>query len=140
MRPSPSSRGSWPSTRRTSRNSRRTSEEMAMSAPEARPHYYEGQYLGASDLESAVAYGMVRDARHSLAGHAWGIAVGLGLFERSLGGDGSVEVLVEPGFAWDGFGRPIVVPAPSRIQESLLADIPFDPNQDPRGRLFEVWL
>ena len=76
--------------------------------PGTRPRYYEGQYLSADDLSVLVDYLRTSGARHALGGHTWGIAIGLQLTERSApGGQDRVEVNLQPGFAWDGFGRPI---------------------------------
>lgn len=88
-----------------------------------RPTFYEGQYLGASDLAAVIDYARLRTARHSLGGHTWGIAVGLALKEEpALGGGGGVDVFLQPGYAVDGFGRPVVVPAPVQIAASLFED------------------
>lgn len=74
-----------------------------------RPTFYEGQYLGAEDLSQAVDYNRFQLARHSLGGHTWGIVVGLELEEVDAPGGSGKEVRVTPGFAFDGFGRQIVV-------------------------------
>jgi len=106
--------------------------------------FYEGQYLGAEDLTQAIDYGRIQDSRHELSGHTWGIAIGLGLREMpSVDKPGEVVVTVQPGYAWDGFGRPIVVSTPSRIPPERLQSIPFDPALDggnPAGRLVDVWI
>lgn len=81
-----------------------------------RPKFYENQYLGADDLTAAVEYGRLQDARHVLGGHTWGIAMGLQLVEKdAAAGGGQIDVFIQPGYAWDGFGRPIVVLAPHKI-------------------------
>lgn len=109
-----------------------------------RPRYYEDQYLGADDLEQAVAYGQIQQARHSLGAHTWGISIGLDLVEKPRAGANRVDVFVTPGYAWDGYGRPIVVLAPAPVPESLFADIKFDPqnadHRDGKGSLIKVWL
>jgi len=114
-----------------------------MSAQDQRPRYYEGQYLGAADLEAAIDYTRLQHARHLLAGHTWGIAAGLNLVERAAAGGGNrVDVYIEPGFAWDGFGRPIVLTAPQPVPESKFANYLFDAalDADGKGRLIAVWL
>jgi hypothetical protein len=114
-----------------------------MATYDQRPRFFEGQYLGAEDLMAAVDYARIRDARHSLAAHTWGIATGLHLTEKKLpGGGNAAEVFIEPGNAWDGFGRPIVVLAPYRMPEVLFADFRFDPliDADGKGRRIDVWL
>src|SRR5688572_21946839 len=98
-----------------------------------RPRFYEQQYLGAADLAAAVDYGRLHDARHLLGGHTWGISIGLQLKERTVPG-GTLEVSVQPGFAWDGFGRPIVVVDPYRIPVERFASLLYDPVRDePNG-------
>lgn len=106
-----------------------------------RPRFYEGQYLGAEDLSAAVGYGRIGDARHALGAHTWGIALGLEIRETPRPG-GGVDAHVLPGYAWDGFGRPIVLTAPTPIPAALFADIRFDAALDAAGtgRRIEVWL
>jgi len=106
-----------------------------------RPAYYEEQYLDATDLSAAVDYARIQEARHVLGGHTWGIGMGLDLREiPEFGGGVSVHVL--PGYAWDGYGRPIVVPSPYRIPEEKFASFIFDPVIDStgKGRLVPIWL
>ncbi len=105
-----------------------------------RPRFYEGQFLGAADLTSVVEYARLEDARHMLGGHTWGIAAGLELREQpSPAGGGAVDVFVQPGYAWDGFGRPIVVLSPFKIGAERFASFPFDPA-NPNGYSVGVWL
>ena len=106
-----------------------------------RPNFYEEQYLGAADLTAAVDYGRIQQARHLLGAHTWGIAIGLALKETPQAG-GSVSVHLLPGYAWDGYGRPIVVLAPYRIPEERFSAIKFDPtiDSDGKGRLIPIWL
>lgn len=113
-------------------------------AIEDRPTFFEGQFLGASDLEDLVQYSQTRDARHWLGGHTWGIALGLQIVEVQVkGAEARTDLYLQPGFAWDGFGRPIVNLAPFRIPPDLFAGIAYDPDLDetePGGRLFTVAL
>ena len=106
-----------------------------------RPKFYEEQYLGAADLSAAVDYGRHQQARHLLGAHTWGIAIGLALKETPQAG-GSVSVHLLPGYAWDGYGRPIVVLSPYRIPEERFSAIKFDPtiDSDGKGRLIPIWL
>lgn len=114
-----------------------------MSAQDQRPRFYEGQTLGAADLEAVVGHAGVHDARHLLGGHAWGIASGLQLVERraEAGGD-EVDVFIEPGVAVDGFGRSIVLTAPQPVPASKFAGFIYDAtlDADGKGRLVAVWL
>ncbi len=107
-----------------------------------RPRFFEEQYLSAADLTAAVDYGRSQFARFALGGHTWGIAMGLQLRETPAAG-GSVEIHVLPGYAWDGFGRAVVVLAPSKLPADLFdSAFTFDPAIDAggQGRLVQVWL
>ena len=79
-----------------------------------RPRYFQGEYLGPEDLTAAVDHARWARARHDLGAHAWGIAAGLGLREVPAL-EGGVDVFVEPGYAVDGFGRPLTVAAPTAL-------------------------
>ncbi len=106
-----------------------------------RPKFFEEQYLGAEDLTAAVDYARTQQARHALGAHTWGIATGLQLIETPVPG-AAVTVYLLPGYAWDGYGRPIVVLSPYRIPESSFAAFTFDPSIDSegKGRLIPIWL
>jgi hypothetical protein len=107
-----------------------------------RPQFYEGQYLGAADLTAVVEHALVGRARHDLGAHTWGIAAGLQLQEVE-GAGGQIVLYILPGYAWDAFGRPIVMLAPYTIPAELFKSYPYDPAIDaslPAGRLIEVWL
>jgi hypothetical protein len=106
---------------------------------EQRPRYYEGQYLGADDLTAAVDYARTGEARHLLGAHTWGIAAGLQLQEVTPPGGTGVDMYVRPGYAWDGFGRPIVVLAPYKISPELFQTIPYNQSR-PDGMAVDVWL
>ena len=95
-----------------------------MSDPVARPVFFEGQILGALDLQDTVEYSRGRDARHSRYLHTWGIATGLELSEKGkqLEISGTTfdykEISVSAGMAIDGRGREIIVPESRRLSES----------------------
>src|SRR6516165_1355592 len=74
--------------------------------------YYPGQRLTATLFRTEQAYHVTMRERHNLAGHDWGIALGLGL---SAG-------YVEAGYAIDGYGRELILAA--RTQFAL--DLAFD--------------
>jgi hypothetical protein len=116
---------------------------MTTSDQAQRPRFYEGQYLGSGDLTAAVDYGRLQAARHALGAHTWGIAAGLTLREvKSPAGAGQVDVIIDPGYAWDGFSRPLIVLAPYKIPASLFVGIKYDAKFDAAGtgRLVEIWL
>ena len=96
-----------------------------------RPRFFEGQYLGADDLESFLRYAREHDARHLLGAHTWGIVSGIELIDREIPGGGT-EFLLAPGLAVDGYGRVIVVTAPLKLDTALFA-------QQPSGTI-EVWI
>lgn len=64
-------------------------------------NYYPGQYLTANLFRAEQAYHVTMRERHNLAGHDWGIALGLRL---SAG-------YVDAGYAIDGYGRELVLSA-----------------------------
>jgi hypothetical protein len=103
----------------------------------ARPGFYEGQYLGAEDLSAVVDYARIQQARHTLGAHTWGIAAGLEMRERPLA-SGEVEMSVLPGIAWDGYGRAVVVLAPARVGPEKFANFLGDTPAE--GLLIKVWL
>ena len=114
-----------------------------------RPSFYQGQYLGPDDLTTTVEYGRIQLARHSLGAHTWGIAIGLQLIEKpSPAGNNQVDVFLEPGYAWDGFGRPIVVLSPYKIPAQLFQNIVYDASVDDptksgdtaAGHPVKIWL
>lgn len=107
-----------------------------------RPRFYEGQYLGAADLTAVVEYGRKQHARLLLGAHRWGIAIGLDLLEVPAP-NSAIDVVVQPGYAWDGFGRPIVITEPKKLSVSLFRDfdallLPGGPA--PAAQLVEIWL
>src|SRR5262249_24014324 len=97
----------------------------------ARPQFYEEQYLGAEDLNAAVEYGRQQQARHALGAHCWGIAMGLELVEKPAPGGGQLEVFVQPGYAWDGYGRPIVLLSPAKLPPELFSSLTHEPTDEP---------
>jgi hypothetical protein len=112
------------------------------SSQNQRPRFFQGQYLGAEDLSAAVDYSRIQMARHALGAHSWGIATGLQIKEKKLAGD-QIEIYVMPGYAWDGFGRPITLLAPYKIPTEHFKPYVFDAATDngtPEGRLIKVWL
>lgn len=102
-----------------------------------RPFYYDGQYLGAADMQAAVSYARGGQARHALGAHVWGIALGFELVERALTGD-DVELVLTPGVAWDGYGRTLVAPAPQRLSVDDMAA--FTDDTAAEGVPVELWI
>lgn len=108
-----------------------------------RPRFFEGQYLGASDLTSIVEHARRNLARHALGAHTWGIVAGLELRPGETANEDVVEMFVMPGLAVDGYGRRILVTRPAPIPYDLFAGTTFNATLDggnPPGRLVEVWL
>jgi hypothetical protein len=95
-----------------------------MSVPFAeRARFFEGQYLGAADLESLVTYFSSLLARHQLGSHSWGICAGIDLVYQTSP-LGAQEVYLTPGVATDGYGRLLVVPSPVPLDAGLFAGQP----------------
>src|ERR1700722_14092325 len=87
-----------------------------------RLHYYERQYLGAADLEDQQTYLRDMRRRHNIGHHTWGIVAGLDLVETPVPGDPTaVNFFIQPGMAIDGFGREIIVMAPTSLDPGLFA-------------------
>lgn len=84
-----------------------------------RPIFFEGQYLGAEDLAALVTYLRTQDARQILGHHTWGIAAGLDLYEMKTA-DNTLEVYLQPGVAFDGYGRVIAVLNRTKLNADLL--------------------
>lgn len=87
-----------------------------------RPSYTNGQYIGADDLNAAVAYARDELERLALSGHSWGIATGLALVEIA-DATGLTQMYIEPGVAWDGYGRPIMVITPAAVTAAMFAGL-----------------
>lgn len=96
-----------------------------------RPSFFEGQYLGADDLQAFLKYARESDARHVLGAHTWGIVAGIELVE-STSPVGEVEYSLSPGVAVDGYGRLLVVTTPYKLTTDLFA-------QQPTGTV-NVWI
>jgi hypothetical protein len=87
-----------------------------------RLHYYERQYLGAADLEDQQTYLRDMRRRHNIGQHTWGIVTGLDLVYTPVPGDPTaVNFFLQPGMAVDGFGREILVMAPTSLDPGLFA-------------------
>lgn len=96
-----------------------------------RPRFFEGQYLGADDLESFLKYAREHDARHLLGAHTWGIVAGIELVGRTSP-TGEPEYFLSPGIAVDGYGRLLVLTAPFKLTTDLFA-------RQPSGTV-DVWI
>jgi Chaperone of endosialidase len=96
-----------------------------------RPTFSNGQYIGADDLNAEVSYARDQTERLSLSGRTWGIGTGLALVEIA-DATGATQMYIEPGVAWDGYGRAIVVISPAAVTADLFAGLPSG-NQ-------KVWL
>ena len=94
---------------------------MSDTLPE-RPVFTNGQYIGAADLNAAVTYAHDETRRLALTTTAWGIATGLDLVEVP-DTTGGVQIFIEPGIAWDGYGRPVVLFSPAPVTPDLFASL-----------------
>lgn len=104
-----------------------------------RPRFYQGQYLGPEDLRAAVDHGRWARARHDLGAHTWGIAVGLRLREVDAPG-GGIEAHVEPGYAIDGYGRPLVLTTAREVPAAALERLRVEPAPGEDSVAVPVWL
>jgi hypothetical protein len=91
-----------------------------MSSFSERPVFFPGEFLSDEELNALSDYFRQRSARHALALHSWGIAAGLDLVEHEAVG-GGMDVFLQPGYAFDGYGRPIVVTEPYKLPGDLFA-------------------
>ena len=95
---------------------------------EERPFFFEGEYLGADDLQQLVVYLRDQSARHALGAHTWGIATGLDLVEQPAPSGGTdIDLYLLPGYAVDGYGRAIIVTNPLRLTVDLFAGLVSGP-------------
>jgi hypothetical protein len=78
--------------------------------PGARTRFRDGQLLSAADLNDEQADQIARHRRHVIGPHTWGIVKG---GELTVDDNGVVEVA--PAFAYDGYGRELVLPQPRRV-------------------------
>src|SRR5262245_51582958 len=93
-----------------------------------RATFYEGQIVGAADLNLGISYDRDALARHQRLAHSWGIVDGLeldGMSRTMPSGEAYQEITVAPGFAVDGTGRAIVVTEQTRVPEDLFDDLNF---------------
>ncbi|HKS72694.1 MAG TPA: hypothetical protein VJQ82_05815, partial [Terriglobales bacterium] len=99
-----------------------------------RLHYYQLQYLGATDFDAEQNYHRDMLRRHNLGQHTWGIVTGLELVQTLNGGpNNAVDVYVNPGMAVDGFGREIFVLQPYQLDVSLFQDFGT-------AQVLDVWI
>ena len=79
-----------------------------------RPSFFNGQYLGAEDLEAFLRYAREQEARHLLGSHTWGIVAGIDLvaFDPIVEGLGRTANLGRDGLN----GRPQRWVLPSVLQ------------------------
>jgi hypothetical protein len=76
----------------------------------ARVRFADGQLLSAADLNDEQEDQIARHRRHAIGPHTWGIVNG---GELTVGNDGVVAVA--PVFAYDGYGRELVLAEPRAL-------------------------
>lgn len=114
-----------------------------MAEPILRPRYFEGQVLGAADLEAGLAYTRGRQARHDRLAHSWGIVEGLALTSTpatSDAGDAYVTATLGAGVAVDGNGREIVVAADQVLSHELFVQLNVHTSGAPPETWYPVFL
>lgn len=105
-----------------------------------KPDFFEGQYLGAADLDLAVDYNRYQLARHELGAHTWGVVSGLALTEVPAADGETVSVYVSPGLAVDGYGRQITVLEPSPIPVNFFTSFTKPAADGEVGMRVRVWV
>jgi len=88
-----------------------------------RPHFFNGEFLDADELQTLVDYLREQSWRHLLGAHTQGIVAGIDLASRT-DPSGTPEYFLTPGVAVDGYGRTIVVLNPHRLDPGLFATQP----------------
>lgn len=81
--------------------------------------FFDGQYITADDLTVIIDHDQQHAARHSRLLHDWGITDGLTLTKKTSGSSSYIEV--QPGMAFDGTGREVIVPSVARLTESAFS-------------------
>jgi hypothetical protein len=76
--------------------------------PLLRPDFFAGRLLDAAALEAEQEYHRQKMRRHNLAAHGFGIVEGLGVRLDSTRDE--PPIIVEPGYAIDRYGEPVVIP------------------------------
>lgn len=88
-----------------------------MAAPNERLNYADGNRLTLRDLITEQNFHLEQIRRHRLAAHDWGILTGLDVVLREDGG-----LMVTPGYAVDGYGRPLLLEVPIAIPADAFLD------------------
>ncbi len=80
----------------------------------SRPRYFQGRLLTADDLRAEQNYHREKAWLHNRMLHGYGIVSGLDatMEENENGG---AQVVIAPGYALDGYGRELIVPAPLHV-------------------------
>ena len=95
---------------------------MAIEEYPSRVRFFDGQFLQAQDLTDEQSYHLLMRWRHNLAMHSWGIVTGLPVSVQK-GGNGLFAAVVQPGMAFDGYGRELVL-----VNSALTTASLIDPN------------
>lgn len=108
-----------------------------MSAQIERPSFFEGQILGATDLDAGVEHARGQLARHERYLHLWGIAEGLeleGVDKKTATGTPYQEITLKAGIAIDSSGREVLV-----AQDTRLPVEEFEQSNRAVGQPVETW-
>jgi hypothetical protein len=117
---------------------------MANNTDVERLNYYEGEFLGAVDFQAEQQYHREMRRRHNIGQHTWGIVSGLDLVQMPNGAlsttsQPTVDILLQPGMAVDGFGREIIVLSKTLLTQDLFAAY-FDSNPAAPPKPMYVWI
>jgi len=86
----------------------------------ARVHYFDKQFLRVDEFRDEQLYQLALRRRHNNTQHTWGILRGLEIENE----DGSI--VVQPGFAIDGYGRELLLTAKLHVAPETFDDLGTD--------------
>jgi hypothetical protein len=80
-----------------------------------RPHFFTGQLLDAATLQAEQDYQREKLRRHNLRLHGFGVVSGLDVHMETSSGTDRGRIIVDPGYAIDGYGEEIAVCASAAL-------------------------
>jgi hypothetical protein len=99
-----------------------------------RPLFYDGQYLGADDLQAGLDYVRGHNGRHDRYLHSWGIAEGLVLTLVPKQSQDGAQLVLQKGLAIDGTGREVTV-----LKDTVLSERDFEASPALLSREADPW-
>lgn len=80
-----------------------------------RPHFFTGQLLDAATLQAEQDYQREKLRRHNLRLHGFGVVSGLDVHMETSSGTDRGRIILDPGYAIDGYGEEIAVCASAAL-------------------------